>query len=77
MKGLDWPAMMRAGLVGLGLRPKDFWALTPAELRMMLGAPDGGAAGPLNRAGLDALLAAYPDMNKGSEDDGPGDDPRV
>ena len=28
---------MRAGLKGLGLTPADFWALTPAELQLMLG----------------------------------------
>lgn len=55
----DWPALMRAGVQGLGLRPAEFWALTPAELRLMLG--EGGAARPMGRDGLEALLAAYPD----------------
>lgn len=73
MSGFDWPAMMRAGMLGLGLRPAEFWALTPAELRLMLGQGRAGAA-PLGRAGLDALLAAYPDTMKGSEDDGSGRD---
>ena len=66
MNRLDWPAMMRAGMLGLGLKPAEFWALTPAELRLMLGQTE--AAAPLNRAGLDALLAAYPDHAKGTED---------
>ena len=66
MNRLDWPAMMRAGMMGLGLKPADFWALTPAELRLMLGQTE--VAAPLNRAGLDALLAAYPDHAKGTED---------
>ena len=66
MNRLDWPAMMRAGMLGLGLKPADFWALTPAELRLMLGQTE--VAAPLNRAGLDALLAAYPDHAKGTED---------
>ncbi|MEM8728397.1 MAG: rcc01693 family protein [Pseudomonadota bacterium] len=70
MSVLDWPALMRAGMQGLGLRPAEFWALTPAELRMMLGQSD--AAAPLNRTGLDALLAAYPDHGKGTDDDGSG-----
>jgi len=69
---LDWPAMMRAGMLGLGLKPVEFWALTPAELRLLLG--QTGAAAPLNRAGLDALLAAYPDQVKEGEDDGSGRD---
>ncbi|MBB96443.1 MAG: hypothetical protein CML68_17840 [Rhodobacteraceae bacterium] len=64
--------MMRAGMLGLGLKPAEFWALTPAELRLLLG--QTGAAAPLNRAGLDALLAAYPDHVKESDDDGSGRD---
>ena len=59
----DWPALMRAGLLGLGLSPAQFWRLTPAELRLMLG--DGTASAPLSRAGLEALQAAYPDGTKG------------
>ncbi|MGV6847181.1 MAG: rcc01693 family protein [Marinibacterium sp.] len=73
MSRLDWPAMMRAGMTGLGLRPAEFWALTPAELRLMLGQGATGAA-PMGRAGLDALLAAYPDGRKGQDDDGSGRD---
>ncbi|WP_439137323.1 rcc01693 family protein [Roseicyclus sp.] len=58
----DWPALMRAGLQGLGLMPDAFWRLTPAELLLMLGdAPD---AAPLRRAGLEALLVRFPDMAK-------------
>ncbi|MCT4684014.1 MAG: phage tail assembly chaperone, partial [Roseicyclus sp.] len=39
--GFDWPALMRVGLQGLGLAPAVFWALTPAELLMMLGEGEG------------------------------------
>tara|TARA_R110000737_G_scaffold50133_2_gene71030 strand:+ start:532 stop:723 length:192 start_codon:yes stop_codon:yes gene_type:complete len=56
---MDWQALMRAGLHGLGLAPDVFWSLTPAELRMMLG--DAGAGAPLLTDGLAALMAAYPD----------------
>ncbi len=59
MTQIDWPALMRAGLQGLGLSPEAFWALTPAELRLMLGDPT--KSGPLLSSGLDALMAAYPD----------------
>lgn len=55
----DWPGLMRAGIQGLGLKPSDFWALTPAELLLMLGEP--GAMAPMGRAGLDALAARFPD----------------
>jgi len=58
--GFDWPALMRAGLTGLGLRPETFWDLTLAELRLMLG--EGGTAGPLGRDGLEALMTAFPDQ---------------
>lgn len=34
---MDWPALMRAGVQGLGLQPDAFWRLTPAELQLMLG----------------------------------------
>lgn len=56
----DWAALMRAGLHGLQLKPRDFWELTPAELAMMLGQSKGIV--PMNRAQLDQLLAAYPDQ---------------
>jgi uncharacterized phage protein (TIGR02216 family) len=66
MSAVDWPALMRAGIRGLGLRPAEFWALTPAELELMLGKPAGVA--PLTRARLDALLGAYPDREGGTQD---------
>lgn len=69
-RGLDWAGLMRAGLQGpglggLGLRPAEFWELTPAELALMLGVePEAGAgvrAGAMSRSGLDALMAQFPD----------------
>lgn len=63
----DWPALMRAGLQGLGLRPAEFWALTPVELRLMLGERPG--VQPMARAGLEALLRAFPDK-QGEMSDG-------
>lgn len=63
MTGFDWPTLMRSGLQGLRLTPAQFWALTPAELALMLGQTSGQA--PLSRSGLDALLAAYPDEKRG------------
>ena len=70
MNRLDWSAMMRAGMLDLRLKPAEFWALTPAELLLMLG--QTGVARPLGRSGLDDLMAAYPDTMKGSNDDGSG-----
>lgn len=57
--GLDWPGLMRAGMQGLGLRPDQFWALSPAELALMLG--HGGAPGVMTRDRLAELAARYPD----------------
>ncbi len=62
MSGVDWTSLMRAGMRGLGLRPAEFWALTPAELELMLGLPGGML--PLKRARLDELMDAYPDEGK-------------
>ena len=59
MSGFDWPALMRAGMRGLGLRPDQFWQLTPAELLLMLGA--NAADAPMGRARLEELAKAYPD----------------
>lgn len=64
MSGFDWPGLMRAGMQGLRLPPDVFWALTPAELALMLG--QGGGRAPMTRAGLVALEQAYPDEQKES-----------
>lgn len=64
---IDWPGLMRAGIGGLRLQPAVFWALTPAELRVMLGV--GAAVPPLSRARLEELAAAFPDRG---ERDGAG-----
>lgn len=64
----DWPALMRAGLQGLGLAPETFWRLTPAELALMLG--DAPGAAPMGRARLEALAARFPDVTrKDAKDD--------
>ena len=63
---MDWRGLMHAGLHQLHLKPVDFWALTPAELQMMLGV-QGGIA-PMVRGQLDALLRDFPDMTKEKQD---------
>lgn len=67
MSKFDWSGLMRAGMQGLRLTPSQFWGLTPAELALMLGQTGGQA--PMTRRGLDDLLAAYPDRQKGEGDD--------
>ncbi len=59
MSRFDWPALMQAGMRRLQLTPAQFWALTPAELGLMLGLDNAG--GPLRRAKLDELIRAFPD----------------
>ncbi len=63
---MDWSGLLRAGVCGLRLEPSVFWALTPAELQMMLGLTSGAA--PMARDQLDALLRDFPDMTKDMND---------
>ena len=63
MSGLDWPGLMRLGLRDLRLLPRDFWALTPAELMVMAGL-DLDAAPVMGRAHLMQLAAQFPDKEK-------------
>jgi len=63
--GFDWAGLMRRAFLELRLLPADFWALTPAEFLMLLGV--GAGDGPMGRAQLSALSAAYPDQ-KGDGD---------
>ena len=63
--GLDWPGLMRAGMGpraagGLGLVPREFWALTPAELALMLGVTQAPTA--MTRDRLTELAARFPDQ---------------
>lgn len=62
---MDWAGLMRAGLHRLRLCPAIFWALTPAELQIMLGATD--ATAPMGRPQFDALLRDFPDDPKDKE----------
>ena len=66
MTQIAWPKLIQAGLHGLGLRPAEFWALTPAELMIMLGM--GRQETPMTRSGLERLIAAFPDDDKGDPD---------
>ena len=64
--GLDWAGLMRVGMRGLGLRPSEFWALTPAELALILG--EAAGTPPLTRARLDELVARWPDKPAGTSE---------
>lgn len=65
---IDWKGLMQAGLHGLGLKPAEFWRLTPVELKIMLGRE--GLVPPLTRARLAELAAAFPDVRKDQDDGG-------
>lgn len=68
MSVLDWPGLMRAGMVALRLTPDQFWALTPAELWLMLGHAPGGEK-RMGRARLDELIRQFPDTQEGKTDE--------
>ena len=67
MSPVNWPALMRSGLMTLRLCPAQFWALTPAELMLMLGHGSGNA--PMGQARLADLLRAYPDAPNGADEE--------
>lgn len=67
---LDWAGLMRAGIGGLRLLPRDFWSLTPVELMLLVGGTEAGiAAGATMRDRFEALCAQFPDKE---EQDGNG-----
>jgi uncharacterized phage protein (TIGR02216 family) len=71
---IDWAGLMRAGMGrqedgGLGMLPSQFWALTPVELKLMLGLE--AQAAPMDRDRLAELVARFPDMRKGETDGRP------
>lgn len=64
MSAFDWNSLLRVGLTQLGLKPSEFWALTPVELALMLG--PGASDAAMSRSALDALLMRYPDNVSGT-----------
>jgi uncharacterized phage protein (TIGR02216 family) len=59
MTRIAWGGLMRLGMVELKLAPEVFWSLTPVELLLLAGVGPGRAA--MTRAGLEELLARFPD----------------
>lgn len=57
----DWAAMRRRALRDLGLKPSEFWALTPVEFLEMAGLGEGPA--PMGRAVFDRLCRDFPDRS--------------
>jgi uncharacterized phage protein (TIGR02216 family) len=52
---------MQFGLGVLKLPPEAFWKMSPRELAAAWGAVAGDRSGPLDRPGLEALMARFPD----------------
>lgn len=52
---------MAIGLGLLRLSPDTFWAMTPIEFERALSVLRPGRTAPLGRAGLAALMRAFPD----------------
>lgn len=65
MSSFDWPALCELGITRLRLKPDEFWRLTPAELRLMVGTT---AQRPMGRDRLADLMAEFPDMTKEPSD---------
>lgn len=59
-----WQAWFALGVIRFGLRPADFWALTLAEWLALAASLRANSASPPDRARLDALRAAYPDVKE-------------
>ncbi|GFE66704.1 phage tail assembly chaperone [Litoreibacter roseus] len=55
--GFDWPALLKVAVQDAGLKPWEFWRLTPAELVLFLGLD--AVEKPLNRARLAELERLY------------------
>ena len=58
MTRVAWPALMRLGMIELGLAPAVFWDLTPAELMLLAG--EDGAPRAITRAAFEELAARFP-----------------
>jgi len=52
---------MGFGLGHLRLAPDAFWRMTPRELALAMEAVFGPSQAPLDRTGLKALMARFPD----------------
>jgi uncharacterized phage protein (TIGR02216 family) len=60
-RAFPWAEAMAFGLGHLRLSSDDFWRLTPRELAAAIGAVAGPVPARLDRAGLNALMARFPD----------------
>ncbi|EGP07792.1 hypothetical protein CSIRO_2387 [Bradyrhizobiaceae bacterium SG-6C] len=66
MTPFPWEEAIGFGLGVLRLPPEQFWRMTPRELACAVAAVRGSAGAPMDRAGLDALMQAFPDRQEGA-----------
>ncbi|GIX13157.1 MAG: hypothetical protein KatS3mg118_1116 [Paracoccaceae bacterium] len=66
---IAWSRLLRLGIRGLGLRPDEFWALTPAEFLLLAGLDGGGGPGAMTRARLAELEARLNVRGRGQGDE--------
>ncbi|WP_270730769.1 phage tail assembly chaperone [Shimia sp. Alg240-R146] len=59
MSGFDWGSLLGCAMRQCRLCPEEFWALTPVEFGVLVGANGSGAA--LSRDRFQALMTAFPD----------------
>ncbi|WP_374252261.1 rcc01693 family protein [Xanthobacter sp.] len=64
-RAFPWALAMGAGFGLLRLAPDAFWRMTPRELAAALSALLPAAPDAIDRAGLAALMARFPDRTRG------------
>lgn len=64
MTAFPWDEAMRVGFGVLKLHPAQFWAMTPRELAAAMQARSPHAGRAPSRTELDALILAFPDLEK-------------
>lgn len=65
VRAFPWALAMGAGFGLLRLSPDAFWRMTPRELAAALSALLPAAPEAIDRAGLAALMARFPDGTRG------------
>lgn len=65
---MHWQGFIRLAFEQLGLKPSDFWQLTPAELFLFLGVDTSPV--PFSRTHLDELVRRFPDKKSKDAIDG-------
>ncbi len=65
--------LMGTVAAAFGISPREFWRMTPRELKALmdtLNGTAGGTEGRMRREDLDRLMERYPDGGRNARDDG-------